>query len=296
MTKSRGFTLIELLVVIAIIAILAAILFPVFAQAKAAAKKAVSISNMKQEVLALNMYATDYDDRYICEWPYNNFNGEALGGAYDQNHTFHPYLNPYVKNKDIWQPPGGGSEVMKSVNMYGVTDPWCPGNIDACIGTNGNDPALTGGYPMGYLMNESGWSDDAIESGWANLPSLNKTLGAGLNASELSHPAEQVIFIEATGLKEWMTNGYQVGFTTDGALSTIPQPSDPNMGLTWKQFYNVPGCDWGSAGFPDIVKFRYGAEGNPVAFFDGHVKFSVGLKLKNVQPSSYDFDKVATNW
>lgn len=60
----RAFTLIELLVVIAIIAILAAILFPVFAQAKAAAKKAVCVSNEKQIGAALLMYANDYDDTF----------------------------------------------------------------------------------------------------------------------------------------------------------------------------------------------------------------------------------------
>src|SRR5277367_3740890 len=61
---NRAFTLIELLVVIAIIAILAAILFPVFAQAKLAAKKTVSISNQKQHGLGIIMYAGDYDDMY----------------------------------------------------------------------------------------------------------------------------------------------------------------------------------------------------------------------------------------
>lgn len=60
--RKLGFTLIELLVVIAIIAILAAVLFPVFAQAKASAKKANSLSNQKQIALATLMYAGDYDD------------------------------------------------------------------------------------------------------------------------------------------------------------------------------------------------------------------------------------------
>ena len=61
----RAFTLIELLVVIAIIAILAAILFPVFAQAKAAAKTAASISNLKQINLGIIQYAGDYDDARV---------------------------------------------------------------------------------------------------------------------------------------------------------------------------------------------------------------------------------------
>src|SRR5580698_8209990 len=67
--KRRGFTLIELLVVIAIIAILAAILFPVFAQAKAAAKRTAALSNYNQLGLAELMYVNDYDDKFeLFEW------------------------------------------------------------------------------------------------------------------------------------------------------------------------------------------------------------------------------------
>ncbi|NLO06246.1 MAG: prepilin-type N-terminal cleavage/methylation domain-containing protein, partial [candidate division WS1 bacterium] len=58
----RGFTLIELLVVIAIIAILAAILFPVFARAREKARQTQCLSNVKQTMLAVNMYAQDYDE------------------------------------------------------------------------------------------------------------------------------------------------------------------------------------------------------------------------------------------
>jgi prepilin-type N-terminal cleavage/methylation domain-containing protein len=82
----KAFTLIELLVVIAIIAILAAILFPVFAQAKVAAKKTQSLSNLKQSATGFMIYTTDYDDNLPSA--YSRVNGSAsgvwaaFGGAY----------------------------------------------------------------------------------------------------------------------------------------------------------------------------------------------------------------------
>src|SRR5437762_10954036 len=63
--RRKGFTLIELLVVIAIIAILAAILFPVFAQARSKARQAMCLSNVKQMGLAYTMYAQDYDETMV---------------------------------------------------------------------------------------------------------------------------------------------------------------------------------------------------------------------------------------
>ncbi|MGC9317535.1 MAG: prepilin-type N-terminal cleavage/methylation domain-containing protein [Armatimonadota bacterium] len=104
----KGFTLIELLVVIAIIAILAAILFPVFARAREKAKQTSCLSNMKQLVLGAHMYTTDYDD---CLF------GHLAGTRYPQNPGEPswpwdaPYYNwpqqvyPYVKNEQLYVCP-----------------------------------------------------------------------------------------------------------------------------------------------------------------------------------------------
>jgi len=92
MIKRRGFTLIELLVVIAIIAILAAILFPVFAQAKAAAKKTQDLSNVKQIGTGIMMYTSDNDDMY----PRGRYPMVERGGTYI---TFRELTHPYIKSE-----------------------------------------------------------------------------------------------------------------------------------------------------------------------------------------------------
>ncbi|RYG42949.1 prepilin-type N-terminal cleavage/methylation domain-containing protein, partial [bacterium] len=94
MRTSRGFTLIELLVVIAIIAILAAILFPVFAQAKAAAKSTACLSNTKQIGTALMLYEGDYDDVVA---PSNVTDNSVADGQF----TWFEILQPYSKAKAL---------------------------------------------------------------------------------------------------------------------------------------------------------------------------------------------------
>jgi prepilin-type N-terminal cleavage/methylation domain-containing protein/prepilin-type processing-associated H-X9-DG protein len=96
--RNRAFTLIELLVVIAIIAILAAILFPVFAQAKLAAKSTADLSNLKELDLGLIMYSGDYDDTY----PDAN-STDANSGSFSR--TWVEKTTPYIKSLPIFQSP-----------------------------------------------------------------------------------------------------------------------------------------------------------------------------------------------
>jgi prepilin-type N-terminal cleavage/methylation domain-containing protein/prepilin-type processing-associated H-X9-DG protein len=111
---TRAFTLIELLVVIAIIAILAAILFPVFAQAKAAAKSSACLSNTKQMGLGVQLYLGDNDDRMFFKTSSNAANtrsGVAMTSASpDYNPTrWWNQLLPYTKNKEIFRCPSDRS-------------------------------------------------------------------------------------------------------------------------------------------------------------------------------------------
>jgi len=99
----RGFTLIELLVVIAIIAILAAILFPVFAQAKVAAKGAASLSNLKQIGTGHALYSADYDDMAVLVGRMDPSAPVSTNG--DFHYAWPSLLMPYIKSSQMFQDP-----------------------------------------------------------------------------------------------------------------------------------------------------------------------------------------------
>src|SRR3954470_19294876 len=95
-----AFTLIELLVVIAIIAILASILFPVFAQAREKARMAACISNMRQCASAVMMYVQDYDETF----PYIRFHGASTKQG-TQTYVWRNAIAPYLKSVDVFACP-----------------------------------------------------------------------------------------------------------------------------------------------------------------------------------------------
>lgn len=180
--KRRGFTLVELLMVIAIIAILAAILFPVFAQAREAARTIACLSNLKQIGLSVHMYAQDYDESFPMgtypgprNWtvdpdvdPYPpssqcldafglwagfnpgdggpNYTGCAYGGEFYRT-LMNVQLGPYIKNRNIWYCPSDKKRLASAANIsHGLQSyQWFPNWI-----YNTYCPGSSAGYPGPY--------------------------------------------------------------------------------------------------------------------------------------------------
>ncbi|HWD37754.1 MAG TPA: prepilin-type N-terminal cleavage/methylation domain-containing protein [Fimbriimonas sp.] len=164
----KAFTLIELLVVIAIIAILAAILFPVFAQAKLAAKRTADLSNAKQVGIAFMMYVNDYDDTSptVYKFKYPGYDG-VLTSAYG---SWYNELEPYIKSWDMLLSPGRNDQGCKDdINPTGK-----------CLGYGYNDG----------LVSDSGYGLLQTQS----VDAFGKTVRIGRNLSEIQEPANMVAF------------------------------------------------------------------------------------------------------
>jgi prepilin-type N-terminal cleavage/methylation domain-containing protein/prepilin-type processing-associated H-X9-DG protein len=162
----HGFTLIELLVVIAIIAILAAILFPVFAQAREKARQSTCVSNLKQIGLAFQQYATDYDGLLmdgnwaagiadVSGWPANP------ATAIDEKNGWAAYLMPYCKNRGIFDCPSSIDQIhQQNINELDGNYCW---NEEA--GDDNGDALdnLGQGFPANIILAMDG-GDRAIEN------------------------------------------------------------------------------------------------------------------------------------
>lgn len=172
--KRSAFTLIELLVVIAIIAILAAILFPVFAQARESARKASCQSNLKQLGIAFGMYRQDYDQ----QWPVNGEGGSNNGGdttclAETTRSGWRGWAGncvlPYTKNDQIFRCP---SDPNKN---------WNVSENNVC----GTPPVPMKTFLESYCFNYLGVYSGTGNTG-NNMPGMNGTESAAIHPSELA--------------------------------------------------------------------------------------------------------------
>jgi prepilin-type N-terminal cleavage/methylation domain-containing protein len=265
MQRSKAFTLIELLVVIAIIAILAAILFPVFAQAKAAAKKTVDLSNLKQNMTATLIYAGDADD-YL---PHTNV---------QEDYIFAARILPYTKSRDIFRNPAvswkqGMVQRQKADNPDFSTPPgYMLAPNDPCVGL-GNSTAGGANYyrdiypPMDYRLNEMIFGYERAATGtpcrdqgrygyFDPAPNTTSNGGFGSNAG-------------GDGGAEGIGSAYGAAQFTSVA-KVVVWVDFPTSSLIWPG--NVISGFWGA-------KMGYWQDGSNVGHLDGHAKYYKTTKL-----------------
>lgn len=236
--RKRAFTLIELLVVIAIIAILAAILFPVFAQARESARKTQCISNLKQLGTGLMMYLQDYDETTPADTrlpvpagalpvPPPNVPTYALA-----------LLEPYLKNNGVKKCPSDPNPILRSDALPGNRTP-----DDA-----GSSYKVTAATPPGTA------------GGSAFLDSWGIIRWNGISMAEISAPADTIAITEA--------HSPVVGFPADGASTRTPN-------YWWRRYATGSGMGNpnGRAFKVDCFVTNRHAGGANYAFADGHTKF-----------------------
>jgi prepilin-type N-terminal cleavage/methylation domain-containing protein/prepilin-type processing-associated H-X9-DG protein len=250
-----GFTLIELLVVIAIIAILAAILFPVFAQAREAARKTSCLSNTKQIGLGVMMYVQDYDEMY----PTNVWGGAPVGTTdnvlgKDTITAVHWVwqILPYIKNRQVFVCP---SDPNPKSGWTGYSDVQ-----DDCWGIP--TPISLGHNQMifGYAWNK------ADPCGWGEFPDW---AAPGVGQAAVPTPASTYLIADyARGFMEtWWINNLRAGNYT-----RVYDESAPGGGATRD---NIE--PWKSR-FAQENVFRH-QSGQNITFADGHSKYRKGRQI-----------------
>lgn len=274
--KKNGFTLIELLVVIAIIAILAAILFPVFAQAREKARQITCLSNERQIGLGILQYLEDNDEYY----PQVQFTSAGMDWTVA--------IYPYVKNGVAQPTPGSFQSSWPGQTIYdyseGVWD--CPDSID---------PIWRAGQ---YQVR-----DDLFALPYGGKFG-NNTGGDGYswqqpNESAVNAPAEKWMVIEGGSTpKAWYHPDWWCtyeNFWTNHNPTTNGAPANWGLDNCDDTSTSVPNSDWagGCSYFP-----RYRHQGSTdVLYCDGHVKavkynsynWCTDIYIPNVFPEEYNW-------
>jgi prepilin-type N-terminal cleavage/methylation domain-containing protein/prepilin-type processing-associated H-X9-DG protein len=254
-----GFTLIELLVVIAIIAILAAILFPVFARARENARRSSCQSNLKQIALGIKQYLQDYDEKFpLVAW---NLSSSPYGGwAY--------IIQPYVKSDQIYQCPSQANRDNVTPSLTSDT----PGYSDYFYNSNLGYATTSGSCPNVVPYNKQTVSESEIDFS-SNVIMIGDG-GRGPSDNIANYPPQA---------------SYDAG--TD--YTSIASPS-PNPNTTRPISRYVPGWYTRQTDNLGVYAFKDGKylqmvnnthfEGMNLAFADGHVKWYKPEKMTFAAP------------
>lgn len=265
----KAFTLIELLVVIAIIAILAAILFPVFAQAKLAAKKASCVSNQKQATLGCLMYSNDSDDMFPMAEYGDNYSSAT------PHITWTTTTYPYIKNGDQLVDPTAGNTV--STGKAGIF-------LDPAARIVDQTKVSQEGYYFGVnrlicIANYNG-GESWFDGNGQVLPSMT--------ATQIDTPSERILMAEK-GLNsvedgwnypwfvDWQFQYIDSIAHTPGNAATVYRDGDTSWNPSSPVYspkydtdcaHGISDGNWECAAHP---RYRY-AQTSVISYTDGHTK------------------------
>jgi len=246
--KRQGFTLIELLVVIAIIAILAAILFPVFAQAREKARAISCLSNNKQLGQAFRMYAQDYDEMNVQGWKgqFVNKYGQGPARAWWQHG-----IMPYVKNAPLFACPDVANPAYWGETIPSTIPTDSTYRFESGIALNWYTPQYT----------------DSGEWGMAPGGPVGSAAFGGLTDADVSQPAERIVLLE--------TNNAVVGGPNPGLATCCGMAVSYNDWKTGVEDATYGGY-FGRAKHNDMMN---------LAFYDGHAK---AMKMNQIPEAYFD--------
>ena len=252
--RRNAFTLIELLVVIAIIAILAAILFPVFAQAKEAAKKTTCLAHSKQMGTAGMLYLGDYDDTYVKGY-YYELDGPTAGRRVQWAYI----LQPYIKNADMFKcltdfqptPPATSSgyvdltvPALSYIPNYSIMPAHDGGTVNASVvGETANVILIAekqykiGTKVLKTYAGASGWYPDTPTTGDYCRAPLANVRAAIERPSDSNYKLARVAFERHTGGSTKTHTGNSNFVFCDGHAKSLDMSQTLESNFKWGEFY-----------------------------------------------------------
>ena len=235
--RRSAFTLIELLVVIAIIAILAAILFPVFARARENARRSSCQSNLKQMALGFKQYTQDYDEKFVPA-----IGTGVIGTTVENGSGWIIELQPYIKSVQIFQCPSDPISFDPNPNR--------PRNLA--------EAQATGGF-TDYYMNASLNDDGTGGNPTAGAATGTKPIytNGGINEAAVEQPTLTIMIADGDGSNANARSMYRCAGDGAQGFNTADSPPRPRVGL-------VPN--------KQVIPIRH-LDGFNLAFVDGHVKW-----------------------